>query len=142
MESGVYYPYVIPIAGNFKSLFMELYPLNNMWEDEDLNEEEERSLALQGGDKKKISVYARFCPKRPNKIENENEKTELENENKNEKKADIIDENDDEDVEVTLPLHQRLAMIKMSHNLKSNREALKVLTSEGGKKDFNVFMRI
>lgn len=34
--------------------------------------------------------------------------------------------------EVTLPLHQRLAMIRMSHHIQNNRVALKVLTEEGG----------
>lgn len=41
-------------------------------------------------------------------------------------------DNENEEIEVTLPLHQRLAMIKLSRNLKSNKEALKILTSEGG----------
>lgn len=34
--------------------------------------------------------------------------------------------------EITLPLHQRLAMIKLSHRIQNKREALKLLTEEGG----------
>lgn len=33
---------------------------------------------------------------------------------------------------IVLPLHQRLALIRMSQNLKSNREALRVLQMQGG----------
>src|SRR5690606_11786313 len=69
----------------------------------------------------KISVYARFRPLGDsNAIKNGNATN-------NDTGADGGHE-----VEVTLPLYQRLAMIKMSHNLKSNRDALRVLTSEGG----------
>jgi hypothetical protein len=42
------------------------------------------------------------------------------------------DEAENQEIEVTLPLHQRLAMIRMSRKLKSNRQALKILTAEGG----------
>lgn len=84
----------------------------------------EISPELRAGGKKNISVYARFSPKRPKSAAL---KTELEN-----KENEIIN-SEVEEVEVTLPLHQRLAMIRMSHDLNSNRQALKVLTSEGGK---------
>lgn len=84
----------------------------------------EISPELRAVGKKNISVYARFCPKRPKPSAL---KTEVENK-ENENLENQIDE-----VEVTLPLHQRLAMIRMSHDLISNRQALKVLTSEGGK---------
>jgi len=38
----------------------------------------------------------------------------------------------DEGYKVTLPLHQRLGLIKLSHGLKSRKEALKILKEEGG----------
>ena len=124
-ENSVYSPSVIPTSLTFRKLFQELYPLNQMWSAIDGNDTELLD-ELQSGDKRKISVYARFCPRRPKadalKVIDEND----ENEN--------IEEKDDA-MEVTLPLHQRLAMIKMSHRLTNNRQALKVLTSEGGKKE-------
>jgi hypothetical protein len=99
-----------------------------MWEATTIEEEESDKCivnSLQAGDKNKISVYARFSPKRLqlNDIVDEN------NEN--------ISDNGDKDQEVTLPLYQRLAMIKLSHNLKGNRQALKVLASEGGMQLFD-----
>jgi hypothetical protein len=53
----------------------------------------------------KINVYARFRP----------QNDEIQYEHK----------------QITLPLHQRLGLIKLSCNLKSNREALRVLKEEG-----------
>ena len=96
-----------------------------MWE-EVVVSNERTPLHLQGGDKKKINVYARFSPKRPE--QSQLSTAQVSNDGNN----DGYFENQDDDVEVTLPLHQRLAMIKLSHNLKSNGQALKVLASEGG----------
>jgi len=71
----------------------------------------------------KINVYARFRPsahslKKQSKIE----------------AVKPLEASDDAAaaIEVNLPLHQRLAMIKLSHKLTSNKEALKVLATEGG----------
>jgi hypothetical protein len=99
-------------------MFKESYPLKNMWNA--VSAQEEEVPGLQAGDKNKISVYARFSPKRI-KINISNEgKERKEGEGDEEENEDI--ENQEQDVEVTLPLHQRLSMIKMSHNLKSNRQ--------------------
>ena len=125
VEHGVYSPVIIPVASNFRSLFMELSSSRNMWE-EVVVSNERTPLHLQGGDKKKINVYARFSPKRPE--QSQLSTAQVSNDGNN----DGYFENQDDDVEVTLPLHQRLAMIKLSHNLKSNGQALKVLASEGG----------
>jgi hypothetical protein len=102
---------------------MELYPMRKMWNVPMVNGIE-ISPELRATGKKNISVYARFSPKRPKPAAL---KTDFEN-----KENDNV-ENEVEEVEVTLPLHQRLAMIRMSHDLNSNRQALKVLTSEGGR---------
>lgn len=127
IENGVYFPKTRPTL-NYKGLFKELYVLKNMWKATTIEEEDSDKCivnSLQAGDKNKISVYARFSPKRLqlNDIVDEN------NEN--------INDNGDKDQEVTLPLYQRLAMIKLSHNLKGNRQALKVLASEGGMQLFD-----
>ena len=125
VEHGVYSPVIIPVASTFRSLFMELSPLRNMWEKMVISNEM-TPPQFQGGDKKKISVYARFSPKRPGQPQLTTAEVLSEENN------DDDFQNRDDDVEVTLPLHQRLAMIKLSHNLKSNGQALKVLASEGG----------
>jgi hypothetical protein len=56
----------------------------------------------------KVNVYARFRPA-------------------------VVDDNDieNEQPSVTLPLHQRLHLIRISRNVNSNREALKILKDEG-----------
>jgi Kinesin motor domain len=93
------------------------------------NGEDAHDVVLnKAGDKNKIQVYARFRPKSKKdaeKSDKSNDDDDDDDDNKNE-------EVENDEVEVTLPLHQRLAMIRMSHRLKSNRQALKVLTSEGG----------
>ncbi len=120
LEHGVYAPPVLPTADSWQSMFIDLFRIRNLWtgslhSPDDLSSYNTHSHV---GERFKISVYARFRPL-------VDAKTAIKDKN---------DEDDDEgkEVEVTLPLYQRLAMIKMSHNLKSNREALRVLTSEGG----------
>lgn len=66
----------------------------------------------QVGERFKISVYARFRPKRTNY-------------------ADGSEIDHSKEKAVTLPLHQRLSMIRMSHRLTSNISALKILAAEG-----------
>lgn len=97
--------------------------MRKMWNSPVINGGE-ISPELRAVGKKNISVYARFSPKRPKPAALKAESESKENENL---------ENEVDEVEVTLPLHQRLAMIRMSHDLNSNRQALKVLTSEGGR---------
>ena len=130
IEHGVYVPSTVPKnSRTFKNLFRELYPLRRMWEETMSNEELEAlsnaltvpRIHINNGEKNKIQVYARFKPKKNNKENSTDADTTTPN-----------DTNEEKEVEVTLPLHQRLAMIKMSHNLTSNRQALRVLTSEGG----------
>jgi hypothetical protein len=123
IENSVYSPHFTPPSSTFRGLFMELYPMRKMWNVPMANGIE-NSQELRATGKKNISVYARFSPKRPKPAAL---KTDFEN-----KENDDV-ENEVEKVEVTLPLHQRLAMIRMSHDLNSNRQALKVLTSEGGR---------
>lgn len=122
VENGVYVPQVLPAGESWKSLFTDLFKLRNLWvptaeADHDWSDHY-GSPSESVGERFKISVYARFRPH-----------------DKVVKKAPIegeLKEDDHEEIEVTLPLHQRLAMIKLSRNLKSNRDALKILTSEGG----------
>jgi hypothetical protein len=123
IENSVYSPHFIPPSSTFRGLFIELFPMRKMW-NVPMVDASDFSPELRPSGKKNISVYARFSPKRPKPAAL---KTEFENKENN----NVVNEVDE--VEVTLPLHQRLAMIRMSHDLNSNRQALKVLTSEGGR---------
>jgi hypothetical protein len=124
-EYFIYIPAVLPSSDSWKSLFKECYKIRDLWKikvaSSNLN-----TLQEHQGDEKieqerfKISVYARFRPfiEENKKLvfnDVETDETELDN-----------------NMEVTLPLHQRLAMIRMSHGLQNNQQALKILASEGG----------
>ena len=98
----------------WESIFKEFYPLRNMWQSG------ENVIAPEKSKTFKINVYARFRPSTQAL--------------KRQAKVDVMKASEPEEstVEVNLPLHQRLAMIKISHRLSSNKEALKVLAAEGG----------
>jgi len=135
LEDGVYAP-LQPLPGSsWKSMLQELYPLRNMWSfevDHSLYPTATPATASANAittDRFKINVYARFRPKQadPAKSGVSPKKTKA--------IADAPDNTQDEndtETEVNLPLHQRLEMIKMSYGTRNNREALKILASEGG----------
>ena len=117
IENGVYVPPVLPSNETWKTLFYDLYKLRNIWQS-NYNDNQLHTNHNANGNKKerfKINVYARFCPGK----ENKKNISEEDHENNNE-------------IEVTLPLYQRLEMIKMSRNIKSNKQALRILAKEGG----------
>jgi hypothetical protein len=118
-ERKVYSPLKLLPGMNWKKTFLELYKIRNLWigddaatpgvgQDHDLFHEISKEHF-------KINVYARFRPDH------------------------VIHNNNDDDAtlkhesyqHITLPLHQRLSLIKLSCNLKSNHEALKILKEEG-----------
>lgn len=118
IENGVYVPTILPANETWKGLFKDLYKLRNLWSPSANVVETSHQYSKESvGERFKISVFARFRPL---------DKTAT----KKAKDGEV--DNEHEEIEVTLPLHQRLAMIKMSRNLKSNRQALKILTNEGG----------
>jgi len=102
---------VLPPPLNWRRLFVELFALRNIWF------VSENASTHQFSQKFKISVFARFRPKLSDEVEIE----------------DIRDSisSVDSEKEITLPLHQRLSLIRMSHGLKKNGAALRVLASEG-----------
>jgi len=110
-------PPSLPYQSNWKTLFFELYALRKLWSKVDINDDNNDLQTSSTSERFKISVYARFKP--ISKIFT-NETDDTDNDKENDEK------------EITLPLHQRLAMIKMSHKLNSNKDALKVLAYEGG----------
>ena len=110
-EHGVYVPSVITGAGSWKCLFLELYRRRNLWVARGVDDASDQS---QYDHRFKISVFARFRPEPETKRS----------------------EGDDDDTTeggqaVVLPLHQRLRMIQMSGKARSNREALRVLATDG-----------
>lgn len=121
IEHGIYIPPVLPASETWKSLFTDAFRLRYLWSP---NEQEILSLTTNKngvGERFKISVFARFCPPRASA--------------KKQKEDSAVEgsvNSADEEIEVTLPLYQRLALIRMSRNLKSTKQALKVLASEGG----------
>lgn len=101
--------YVPERSDDWKTLFFDLYKIRHIWSTAIVN----GITSMAQTESSKINVFARFRPFQ-------------ETEGKEE-------EADKDGLRlVTLPLHQRLMMIKMSNNLKSNRQAMKVLMQEGG----------
>jgi len=86
-------------------LYAELYPQRNFWKAPNTGTSDELDK-----DSNKIIACMRLKP--------------VLNEKKESQEPDAK--------KIVLPLHQRLALIRLSHNLKSNREALGVLQMQGG----------
>lgn len=113
-ENFLHVPDRISINSSWKSRFLDMYKMRNYWSPlGEQNVVERRDVDFNYINKTKINVFARFRPL-PKSCQ------------------ESMDDNKENIVEVTLPLHQRLRMIKMSHNIKSNKKALKVLAAEGG----------
>lgn len=108
VEKGVYSPPRLPPNKTWKSLFFALVERSSLWEGKD-----KTGTPRKRGDRFKIEVSARFKPK---SVGGEAGGRFAAREEKL----------------ITLPLHQRLALIRMSMKLSSNREALQVLTNQGG----------
>jgi hypothetical protein len=111
---------------NWKKTFLELYKIRNLWigdsaspgvgQDHDLFHEISKEHF-------KINVYARF---RPDQVTSSTsgDGGEIGEGKQGEGKHEAYQQ-------ITLPLHQRLSLIKLSCNLKSNHEALRILKEEG-----------
>ncbi|GMH63872.1 hypothetical protein TrST_g9268 [Triparma strigata] len=116
VEHGLYSSTVKQADERYKDIFFRLYKRRDLWfcakEVED-PEEEER--------KKELPLW-RLEPK-PATTENFNIQVSFRLKPKSQE--------EDEEKEVTLPLHQRIQLIKMSKKLKSNAAALRVLKREG-----------
>lgn len=107
IERKVYSPLKLSPGMTWKKTFLELYKIRNLWVGDAHTTIVGQSESFQSISKEnfKINVYARFRPL--------NEEIQFEHK------------------QITLPLHQRLGLIKLSCNLKSNRDALRVLKEEG-----------
>ena len=110
LQHGLYSSYEMGEVLGWKHLFQQLYPLRELWTpraEEGEDHTSERAVRRTGEDRFKVNVFVRFRPRG----EEEENAAQL--------------------AAVTLPLHQRMALIRMSHGLKTKREVLQVLAKEG-----------
>ena len=117
-EHGIYFPEFIPAGENWKSLFLEFFPKRFLW-DAVPSLEDGQNLAHAHSKKRnkllsRVNVFVRFRPLSQQAMQLEEEASEMDGR------------------QITLPLHQRLAMIKMARGITNNRQALKILAAEGG----------
>ena len=129
-ENGVYVisDKVLLSGESWKARFLDLYPLHKMWSPDlkksnvklahsyQISDRSEDEIESPKKKKFKINVFARFRPKSAAIVQPDNIE---------------VDENATNNFSINLPLHQRLALIKMSNNLVSNKSALKILSEEG-----------
>ena len=107
VEHGIYFPPALPRGQTWKALFLALDKNRHLWEAGDASIGNDAST--NGEDEKfSVSVYARFKP-----LSKDCERT------RRGRKA-------------VLPLHQRLALIRIDKSLNSNKDALCVLKEQGG----------
>lgn len=118
IERGIYVPPVLlPGDRTWRLMFHELFRARNMWAAEETPVQEICSGQYREAERFKISVFARF---RPAPV------TE-----KAPQPTATAAPDDEETMAIVLPLHQRLSMIRMSGKAGSNRDALRILASEG-----------
>ena len=123
-ESAVYSCGQDTLNETWKSRFKYAYQFRNLWSyapkqltvqtlhhSYQISDRIGTDIIDEASKKFKINVFARFRPV-------------------NIKQSESHSEND-KSSNVNLPLHQRLALIKLSNNLKSNKDALKILIEEG-----------
>lgn len=106
VEHGVYFSSevkVLPKNMTWRAIYLQHLKSRHLWESGGRPMDEE-------GDGCSISVYARLKPR------------------------GVVDKENDVQTgrKVPLPLHQRLALIRISNGLKSNKDALSVLKEQGG----------
>jgi hypothetical protein len=102
-------PQKLPRGELWKSLFMDLWQYRNLWINPSAKVPSSTGMAQN---RFKVNVFTRFRP--TNENDKENAATDSENTS-----------------HITLPLHQRLQLIKYSKKLTSNAEALRCLRDEG-----------
>ena len=113
LQHGIFSSYEMGELIGWKELFRELYPLRDLWRPKEEEGEREHKGEARAAtrrprdDRFKVNVFVRFRP------------------------SDSSVEAAAQLAAVTLPLHQRMALIRMSHGLKSKREVLQVLMKEG-----------
>ena len=137
-ESQIFVPVTLPSQFTWKSLFKRLFPLRNvLWsqpsEDVELPLTASTTQLQIGSSKHKINVYSRFKPVQLKKKKLSDDATAFPTTTASSSSSPpLVDGNKrGETRSLRLPLHQRLAMIKLSNGLSSNRDAIRVLQHEG-----------
>ena len=102
VEKGVYFPNELPTNHSWKSLHLELHKEHRIWDADDFDS---GNTNKDEAEKFNISVYARFKPLSTSQYQVGRS--------------------------ITLPLHQRLALIRIDKSLDSNKDALQVLKDQG-----------
>lgn len=135
-EHLIYIPSTIPTKDTWRSVFLDMYHLRSLWfhpddnatgsahgryDNSSINATAEKYRAPVK-ERFKISVYARFRPS--DAIMTTHSTRQADN-------MGVIGVPQTKPLEIKLPLHQRLSMIRLARNLTSTKEALKVLASEG-----------
>jgi hypothetical protein len=135
-EHLIYIPSTIPTKDTWRSVFLDMYHLRSLWfhpnddatgsahgryDNSSINATAEKYRAPVK-ERFKISVFARFRPSDAIMTTHSTRRAD----NKG-----IIGAPQTKPLEIKLPLHQRLSMIRLARNLTSTKEALKVLASEG-----------
>lgn len=113
VEKGIYHSLVLPRNTTWKDIYLSNLKRKDLWEKQNelAKNENNESIPLQDDTSFHIQVSARFRPKMTigNKMNQYHD-----------------------DKKYALPLYQRLALIQMNQNLKTKKEAFKVLYEQGG----------
>ena len=104
IEKGVYFPIDLPSKHTWRSLYLELHRKRHIWDADTCDTG--NSNTKDDSERFTVSVYARFKP--------------------------LCLGQNQSGRSITLPLHQRLALIRIDKSLKSNKDALGVLKDQGG----------
>lgn len=104
VEKGIYFPPRLPPKTSWKSLYFELSKRQSLWE----------KTSSVSTHKFNIQVSARFKPKGLSSNISNMSKVGYNHSKK-----------------FKLPLHQRLALIRLDNKVSSNKEALKILSNQG-----------
>jgi hypothetical protein len=109
IEKGIYNSLRPIIHSSWRKLFLDMYGLRNLWTSKYSDAMIESIVPNQSkqSERFKVNVFSRFRPY---------------DENNNSESSGLS---------ITLPLHQRLGLIKLSYGVKTKKHALKILKEEG-----------
>lgn len=105
IENGIYFSSQIPHHSSYKQLFLKNYAKRNLWKN-NADTTTEGGVNVDHHQQFQLTVSARFKPKG-------------------------LDHNRNSMKKISLPLHQRLKLIRMNRNITSQKEAFQVLVQQG-----------
>lgn len=101
-ERGIYSSMKLRLNSSWKRWFLDMFAIRKLWDRKSDEGYDDTSKAARF----KVSVYTRF---RPN----------------------LDEDRSDSGLDIVLPLHQKLGLIRISHNVQSRKDALRILKEEG-----------